>query len=173
MTRIRIPFLPSRRPHPLRAATVLPVLFAAAAWLTPAPGLAQVTIADPWVRATVPQQQASGAFMTLTATKPARLVEVRSPVAGVVELHEMKMEGDVMRMRAVPGIGLPAGRAVELRPGGYHVMLMALKQTLVAGETVPLTLVFEGEDRQRDTVEIKVPVRTLTSGSAAPSTHRH
>jgi len=147
-------------------------LLAAAAWFAPAAAFAQVAIGDPWVRATVPQQQASGAFMKLTASKPARLVEARSPVAGVVEIHEMKMEGDVMRMRAVPGIDLPAGKAVELRPGGYHVMLMSLKQTLVAGEAVPITLVFEAEDRSRQTVEIKAPVRALTTGSAAPM-HRH
>jgi copper(I)-binding protein len=160
----------ARVPSPRLAAGLL---FAAAAWLVPAAAFAQVAIADPWVRATVPQQQASGAFMRLTAAKPARLVEARSPVAGVVEIHEMRMEGDVMRMRAVPGLDLPAGRSVELRPGGYHVMLMALKQTLVAGETVPLTLVFEGEDRRRETVEITAPVRALTTGSAAPPTHRH
>ena len=115
-------------------------LFAAVLALSGAPVLAQVAVADPWVRATVPQQQASGAFMKLTAERGARLVEARSPVAGVVEIHEMAMEGNVMRMRAVPGIDLPAGRAVELRPGGYHVMLMSLKQTLNAGDTVPITL---------------------------------
>jgi len=152
----------------IRSTRLAPVLLAAAAWLAPAAAFAQIAIGDPWVRATVPQQQASGAFMKLTASKPARLVEARSPVAGVVEIHEMRMEGDVMRMRAVPGIDLPAGKPVELRPGGYHVMLMALKQTLTAGETVPITLVFEGEDRRRETVEIKAPVRALTTGSAAP-----
>ena len=155
-----------------RSTRLAPVLLAAAAWLAPAAAFAQVAIADPWVRATVPQQQASGAFMRLTAVKPARLVEARSPVAGVVELHEMRMEGDVMRMRAVPGIDLPAGKAVELRPGGYHVMLMALKQTLTAGETVPITLVFETADQGREAVEIKVPVRALTTGPAEPM-HRH
>lgn len=155
-----------------RTARFASALFAAAACLAPAAVLAQVAVADPWVRATVPQQQASGAFMTITSPKTSRLVQASSPVAGVVELHEMKMEGNVMRMRAVPGIDLPAGRKVELGPGGYHVMLMALKQTLVAGETVPITLIFEGEDRRRETVEIKAPVRALTTGSAA-SKHKH
>jgi copper(I)-binding protein len=155
-----------------RSSRLAAALFAAAACLAPAAVLAQVAVADPWVRATVPQQQASGAFMTITASKASRLVQASSPVAGVVELHEMKMEGNVMRMRAVPGIDLPAGRKVDLGPGGYHVMLMALKKTLVAGESVPITLVFEGADQRRETVEIKAPVRALTTGSAAP-THKH
>lgn len=135
---------------------------------------AQVAVADAWVRATVPQQQASGAFMKLTAPKSMRLVEARSPVAGVVEIHEMAMQGDVMRMRAVAGVDLPAGKPVELKPGGYHVMLMALKQTLNAGDTVPLTLVFEAADKSRETVELKAPVRPLTTGAGAPAgMHKH
>ena len=91
------------------------------------PVAAQVKVGDPWVRATVPQQKATGAFMSLTAEKGTRLVEAKSPVAGVVEIHEMAMENNVMKMRAVPGLDLPAGKPVELKPGGYHVMLMDLK----------------------------------------------
>ena len=146
----------------------------AAALLAASPVLAaaQVAVSDPWVRATVPQQQASGAFMTLTAPQGARLVEARSPVAATVEVHEMKREGDVMRMRAIPSLELPAGKAVKLEPGGFHVMLMGLKQTLNAGDTVPLTLVIETADRQRQTVEVKAPVRPLAQGSGA-STHKH
>lgn len=147
---------------------------AAAVVLAAAPVLAaaQLTVADPWVRATVPQQQASGAFMMLTAPQGARLVEARSPVASVVEIHEMKREGDVMKMRAIPSLELPAGRAVKLEPGGFHVMLMGLKQTLNAGDTVPLTLVIETADRQRQTVEVKAPVRPLAQGSGAGA-HKH
>ncbi|MEI7447174.1 MAG: copper chaperone PCu(A)C [Burkholderiales bacterium] len=146
----------------------------AAALLAASPVLAaaQVAVSDPWVRATVPQQQASGAFMTLTAPQGARLVEARSPVAATVEVHEMKREGDVMKMRAIPSLELPAGKAVKLEPGGFHVMLMGLKQTLNAGDTVPLTLVIETADRQRQTVEVKAPVRPLAQGSGA-STHKH
>lgn len=134
---------------------------------------AQVVVADPWVRATVPQQQASGAFMKLTAPKGTRLVEARSPVAGVVEIHEMAMDGNVMRMRAITGLDLPAGRAVELKPGGWHVMLMGLKQTLNAGDTVPITLVFENPDRSRETVEVKAPVRALNAQPRGGGEHRH
>jgi periplasmic copper chaperone A len=160
----------------MTASRRLPSLrtLAAAVALAAAPVLsfAQVAVGDPWVRATVPQQQASGAFMTLTAPQGARLVGASSPVAGVVEVHEMKREGDVMRMRAIDGLDLPAGRAVKLEPGGYHVMLMSLKQTLNAGETVPLTLIFESADRSRQTVEVKAPVRSLATGAAAPK-HKH
>jgi copper(I)-binding protein len=121
---------------------------------------AQVDVREPWVRATVPAQKASGAFMRLTAAQDTRLVEARSPVAGVVEIHEMALVDNVMRMRAVAAIELPAGRTVELKPGGYHVMLMDLKQQLKAGETVPLTLVLE-RNGARSTVEVSAPVRPL------------
>jgi copper(I)-binding protein len=126
---------------------------------------AQVTVKDPWVRATVPQQKATGAFMQLSAPAESRLVEARSSVAGVVEIHEMAMEGNVMKMRAVPGIELPAGKPVDLKPGGYHVMLMDLKQQLKDGETVPITLILEGKDKKRETIEVKAPVRQLNAAA--------
>ena len=128
--------------------------------------LAQITVKDPWVRATVPQQQATGAFMQLTAPADSTLVEVKSSAAGIVEIHEMKMANNVMKMRAVDGLELPAGKTVELKPGGYHVMLMDLKAQVKAGDTVPLTLVFEGRDKKRVIVEVKAAARSLTG--AAP-----
>ncbi len=137
-----------------------------------ASALAQVAVGDPWVRATVPQQQASGAFMTLTATQSSRLVEARSPVAGVVEIHEMTMEGSVMKMRAVPSLELPAGKPVALKPGGYHVMLMSLNRTLKEGEVVPITLVLETGGR-RETLEVKAPVRPLSASSGGGHPHKH
>jgi copper(I)-binding protein len=137
---------------------------------------AQVAVKDPWVRATVPAQSATGAFMQLNATKGSRLVEARSPVAGVVEIHEMAMVDNVMKMRAVPGIDLPAGKAVDLKPGGYHVMLMDLKQQIKEGDAVPITLVVEGSDKKRSTIEIKAPARPLASasgGAPGPMQHKH
>lgn len=125
---------------------------------------AQVEVEDAWVRATVPAQKASGAFMRLTAVRETRLVEVRTPVAGVAEVHEMATVDNVMRMRAVAALELPAGKPVDLTPGGFHVMLMDLKQQLKAGGEVPLTLVFEDQGGKRQELEIKVPVRPL-SGS--------
>jgi VCBS repeat-containing protein len=88
----------------------------------------------------------------------------------VVEIHEMAMDGNVMRMRAVPALELPAGKAVELKPGGYHVMLMDLKQQLKAGETVNVSLVVERAGGQRETVEVKAPVRGV---AAAQAEHKH
>ena len=135
------------------------------------PSFAQTTVKDPWVRGTVEQQKASGAFMQITSANGGKLVPASPPVAGVVEIHEMAMEGNVMRMRAAPGLELPAGKTVELKPGGYHVMLMDLKQQLKAGETVPLSLVVEGKDGKRQTIEVKAPVRAL--GADAHDVKKH
>jgi len=120
-----------------------------------------VKIEDPWVRGTVAQQKATGAFMRLTASEPLRLVAAESPVAGVVEIHEMTMDNNVMRMRAIPALALPAQRPVELKPGGYHVMLMDLKQPLAGGQAVPITLVFENAAGQRVTQAITASVKEL------------
>ena len=129
--------------------------------------LAQTTVKDPWVRSTVAEQKATGAFMQITSASGGRLVSASSPAAGVVEIHEMAMDGNTMRMRAVPALDLPAGKAVELKPGGYHVMLMDLKAPLTAGASVDLNLVVEGKDGKRETLALKAPVRAL--GAAPPA----
>jgi len=139
---------------------------ATAAWAQSTPA---VQVQDAWARATVANQSATGAFMKLTAPAATRLVEARSPIAGVVEVHEMKLEGDVMRMRAVSALPLPAGQTVELKPGGYHVMLMDLKAPVKAGDSVPLTLVFEGADGKRQTQEVKATARAMAVTPAAPA----
>jgi len=126
-----------------------------------------VEVKDAWVRTSVPGQQATGAFMKITAKDGAQLVSASSPVAGVVEVHEMKMAGDVMQMRAVPALDLPAGKTVELKPGGYHVMLMDLKTALPKGSTVPLTLVFKDAKGLQRKVELKVPVAMSAPGKPA------
>ena len=132
---------------------------------------AQTTATDPWVRGTVAQQKASGLFVQLTSARGGRLVSASSPLASSVEIHEMAMDGNVMTMRALPdGLALPAGKAVALKPGGVHIMLMGLKQALKAGDTVPVTLVIEGADKKRETLEIKAPVRAL---GAAAADHKH
>jgi copper(I)-binding protein len=134
---------------------------------------AQITVKDPWIRATVPQQKATGAFMQLSAAQDTRLVEAKSPVAGTVEIHEMKMENNVMKMRAVQGVDIAAGKAVDLKPGGYHVMLMGLKEQMKEGASVPVTLVFEGKDKKRETVEVKATVRPLAGGAPRKDEHKH
>ncbi len=127
-----------------------------------------VVVQDAWARATVQGQKASGAFMKLTAKENSQLVSVSSPVAGVAEVHEMKMDGDVMKMRALPaGLELPAGKAVELKPGGYHVMLMDLKMPLQKDTTIPLTLVFKDAKGVQSTMELKVPVSAAVPAGAA------
>lgn len=122
-----------------------------------------VEVKDAWVRATVPGQKGTGAFMNITAKDGAKLVGASSPVAGVVEVHEMKMDGDIMRMRAVPVLELPAGQTVQLKPGGYHVMLMDLHAQVKEGDEVPLTLTIENKDGSRETLEVKAAARPLNA----------
>ena len=143
-------------------------LFAVAIALTAAPALAQVTVADAWARGTLAAQRATGAFMNLTSPTDTALVSASSPVAGLVEVHEMAMDGGVMRMRAIQQLALPAGKTVSLKPGGYHVMLMDLKGPLKEGEAVPITLTFAGKDGRKTTQEVKVPVRALTAPAGMP-----
>ena len=133
---------------------------------------AQTTVKDAWVRGTVAPQKATGAFMRITSAQGGKLVGVQSPVASVAEVHEMTMQGDVMTMRAIESLELPAGKAVELKPGGHHLMLMGLKQPLKSGESVPVTLVVEGRDGKRETIELKLPVKAV--GTAMPAAeHKH
>jgi periplasmic copper chaperone A len=147
------------------------VIFAVSSVLLSTSALAQVTVKDAWVRATVAQQKATGAFMQLQSAQDARLVGARSPVAGVVEVHEMAMSGDVMRMRAIPSLALPAGKTVELKPGGYHVMLMDLKAAVKDGDTVPVTLIVEGANGQRQNIEVKATARGMKAAPAAQQGH--
>lgn len=156
-----------------RSAFVASSLLCAA--LVAAPALAQTQVSDAWIRGTVPQQQATGLFAQITSAKGGKLVSASSPVAGVVEIHEMVMDRDVMKMRAIPALDLPAGKAVALKPGGWHVMLMDLKQQLKPGDTVSVTLVVEAADRSRETVEVRAPVRALNAPAHndAMKGHKH
>ena len=126
-----------------------------------------VKVEGAWVRVAVPGQSGTGGFMRLTADQDMRLVGVSTPVAGVGEVHEMKMEGDVMKMRPIEGLDLPAGKTVELKSGGYHLMLMDLKQALPNNSTVPLTLVFKDKAGKETRMELKVPVSTRGPGPGA------
>ncbi len=128
-----------------------------------------VTVTDAWARATVQGQKATGAFMKITAKENAKLIAGSSPAAGVVEIHEMKMEKDVMKMSALSnGLELPAGKAVELKPGGYHVMLMDLKAPLAKDSTVPLTLTVQDAKGVKSNIELQVKV-----GMQAPMMQHH
>ena len=129
---------------------------------------ANVSVSDAWARATMPGQQVSGAYMKIESDADARLIGASSPAVPRVEVHEMKMDGDVMRMRALPnGLALPAGKTVALTPGGYHVMLMDLKATLPKDSTIPLTLTFKNAKAIQDTAR-RVPAERLLVETDAP-----
>jgi len=134
------------------------VFFAAAS-----SALAQVEAKDAWMRATVTQQKSAGAFMRLTSAQGARVLKVSTPVAGVAEIHEMSMVDNMMHMRAVDALEVPAGKTVDLKPGGYHIMLQDLKQPIKEGDVVPLTLVVEGSDGKLTNVDVKVPVKAVNA----------
>lgn len=135
------------------------------------PALAQTTVSDAWVRATVAGQTATGAFMTLTASSDSKLVEVKSPAASDVQIHQSSMKDDVMHMGQVSAVALPAGKPVALESGGYHVMLMGLAAQAKEGEQLPLTLVVEDAKGARETIELQAPVRALASGHEHAGEH--
>ena len=124
-------------------------------------------VEDAWARPTVAGQAGGGGFLKITSATADRLVAASSPVAKTVELHTMQMQGDVMQMRQVPAIDLPAGKTVELKPGGLHVMFIGLTQALNEGATFPLTLHFEKAG------EVKVDVKVRNQGPAPMTMHKH
>ena len=156
------------------AAVVLlsaPAAFAHAGHdLGPTTAIGTLELRGGFARATLPNAPVGGAFVTITnnGATDDRLVSVGSPAADVGQLHEMKMEGDVMKMRALPdGIVIPAGETVTLEPSGLHIMLMGLKQALVEGETVKLTLTFE----KAGSVEVELPILGTAADSTGHANH--
>jgi copper(I)-binding protein len=134
------------------------------------PALA-IEIESPWARATPPGSTLSAAFLTVnnSAGEADRLLLASTPAAGRVEIHETRMDGDVMQMRQLEqGLGIAAGAAVELAPGGLHLMLLDLGAPLVAGESLPLTLQFE----KAGEIVVEVTVRAPGEQDAA-SGHDH
>lgn len=124
--------------------------------------IGQLKIENPYARATVPGQKAAGGFMKIENKGTAdQLIAASSPVAGEMQLHTMTMDGNVMKMREVKAIDVPANGTVELKPGGLHLMFMDIKSPLKAGEAVPVKLKFQ----KAGEVEIKVPVREISAGS--------
>ncbi len=134
-------------------------VFAAALLTAVLPAAAQVEIQDAWVTRTLPGQTSSAAYMRLRSAEGAAIVGVQCPLARSADLHEMRMDGDIMRMRGMKRLELPAGEAVELAPGGYHIMLNSLKHPLAKGARVPLRLTIEGRDKSRRTVNVDAEVR--------------
>jgi copper(I)-binding protein len=141
------------------AAAVFSLAAFACAW----PAFADVTVKDAWIRGTLPGQKVTGAFMQLSSTADSSLVAASSPSAKFVEIHEMKNDGGVMKMKAIDRLALPAGKSVALAPGGYHMMLFDLKTPLNVGDTVPLTLTFEDSAGKKSTIEVNATVKSLTA----------
>lgn len=131
---------------------------------------ADLAIQDPWVRGTVPAQKATGAFMRITGKTSTIITGASSPVAGVVELHEMAMHDNTMVMRPITRLEVPAGGTVELKPGSYHIMLMDLKQPLATGQKVPITLQVDSGGK-RESIEVQAEVRSLTGQPATMAPH--
>ena len=131
---------------------------------------AQTVVDDAWVRATVAGQPSTGAFMHITSSTDSKLVEVRSAVAKTVQIHESKMQNDVMSMQPVTSVALPAGKSVAIEPEGYHVMLIDLVNQVKAGDQVPLTLIVEDSKGVKEQIEVKAEARALNS---MPMHHDH
>ena len=149
------------------SALVMGIVFAASAFAQ------NIIVTNSWVRATVQGQKATGAFMTVTAKENSKLVAASTPVAGIVEIHEMKMDKDVMKMSALPnGLDLPAGKAVDLKPGGFHIMLMDLKLPLNKDVSVPLTLTIQDVAGKKSQQTVQVPVSTSSPAGQGMGMHQ-
>jgi len=128
-----------------------------------------ISVQNAWVRPTVGEQDATGAYLTITSQEPMSLVGVATPAAEIAEVHEMKMDGDIMRMRMAERIEMKAGEPLELKPGGYHVMLMALTAPVEVGQEIELSLQFEKADGSK----IEMPVKAVAGQNAAGDHHSH
>jgi periplasmic copper chaperone A len=146
----------------------LAALLGAGAFAVAAHAAAPVDVQGAWARPTVPGQDTSGAYMTLVAREPLTLVGAETPAAGVVEIHEMKMQGDVMKMRAADALPLAPGKPLKLAPGGFHLMLMDLKAPFKPGSRIMVTLRFRDAKGRVDTLQVPVPVQ-----ASAPAQERH
>jgi copper(I)-binding protein len=162
------PLFPASERQTMKTAALVVALA-----LASAPALAQVQARAAWARATMGGQKTTGAYLELTSAQGGTLVGAESAAAGMVEVHEMRMDGNVMRMRAIPRLELPAGKTVELKPGGFHIMLIDLKQPLKKGDSVPLKLKIENRDKSVATVEVKAEVRDPTAAAAPAAAHDH
>ena len=137
-------------------------------------GVAPVDVREAWARPTVPGQRSTGVYGRFTAGAGARLVGGSTPLAESVEVHQMAMEGNVMRMRALDqGLELPPGQGVELAPGGYHLMVIGLRQPIAPGSTLPLTLRFIDGDGRESSLTLQVPVPAKAPEAFSQTPHRH
>lgn len=135
--------------------------------LIAAPALAQVTVENPWARATAPGAKVAGGYMVVRNSGAAdRLVGASSPAAARVELHVHVNEGGVMKMREVPAYDIPPGGTFELKPGGAHLMFVEIRRPFVEGDKIPVTLKFEKAG------EVRAEFHVGRLGASGPA-HRH
>lgn len=148
--------------------TFEPLAIAFASLIACSAALAQApVVSDAWARPTVQGQNNGGGYLRIDSARADRLVGATSQVATSVEMHSMTMDGDVMRMRKLDAIDVPAGGTVELKPGGLHLMLMGLKAPLAPGATFPITLKFEQAG------EVQVQAKVAPRGPAKGHDHHH
>jgi copper(I)-binding protein len=140
-------------------------------WLTAWPSYAAdlLKVVDPWARATVPGQNVGGVYMELIASESLRLTGIKTAASESAEVHQMKMEKGMMRMRPVPFLQLPAGKRVKLEPGGYHVMLFDLKNSLVAGQKLKIELIVEDTKKAVHRIAVEADIRDRVG----PADHDH
>jgi copper(I)-binding protein len=120
---------------------------------------AGVEISNAWARSTAPGQEVGAAYMSLKSTRAAKLLEVKSPVAESVEIHEMSMNNGVMKMRMLDVLDLPVGKTVKLEPGGFHLMLIDLKKPLKAGGNIEISLTVKDNRGKLSTQKVSLPVK--------------
>lgn len=150
-----------------RFSRYLFVLSLLAAW--PACAADLLKVVDPWARATVPGQSVGGVYMELVASESLRLTGIKTAAAESAEVHQMKMEKGMMRMRSVPFLPLPAGKRIKLEPGGYHVMLFDLKNSLVAGQKLKIELIVEDAKKAVHRIPVEADIRDRVG----PADHDH
>lgn len=118
-------------------------------------------ITDAWARATVPGQPVGGAYMKISSPTVVTLIHAETDVAREVQVHTMHMDNGVMKMRERGPLAIPAGKTVELTPGGLHLMLLGLKHALKVGDTITLKVTFVDANKAKTTSVIKAPVRPI------------
>jgi periplasmic copper chaperone A len=155
-------------------------LFAAVLLLTGAASAqtGALQVKGAWARATPGKSETGAAYLTIESATPDRLTGISTPVAGEAELHEMTLQGGVMKMRSMAALDLPAGQTVVLKPGAVHIMLVGLKQPLRVGDSFPLTLEFETAGRREVNVTVEKagamgPGQAGGTGMNLPMPHRH
>ena len=155
---------PISQPAKYLALAITALAFAATSFVLHAEqGPAMPSVSNVWIKTTIPGSTVSAAYMQIKSAVPLKLVKAESSVAGIVEIHDMKMNDGVMEMKALDMLEVPVGKTIELKPGGVHVMLMRLKKPIHRGDKIPLTLTFEGTRKGPVVVRLDATARESES----------